>query len=346
MRQLTYVGGSTIEWWDVPEPKLQDDRDALVRPLAVTRCDLDLTIVGGRSGLAGPFALGHETAGIVTDIGGAVKGFKPGDLVIVPFQISCGECARCRRGHTNACTSVPFRSSYGLKPVCGVEYGGALSDLLRVPFADHMLVRQPAGHALSQTAGLADGATDAFSAVAHWLRQRPGAEVLVIGGFGQSLSMFLVQAALGCGARRVVYLDDDTMRLAKAKSLGAEVHEAPKGLMMDPIGVFPIVMEAAATDASILLAIRSTEPNGVCQRMYGDFKELTPVPLRHMYGVGVTLRISRVNVRAEMPACVDHVTCGHFHPEHVITRKIRFEDAHEAIGDPTIRVAFVRDGIE
>ena len=69
MRRLTYVGGSTIEWWDVPAPRLQDGRDALVRPLAVTRCDLDLTIVGGKSGLPGPFALGHETAGIVTDVG-------------------------------------------------------------------------------------------------------------------------------------------------------------------------------------------------------------------------------------------------------------------------------------
>ncbi len=346
MRQLTYVGGSTIEWWDVPEPRLTDDRDALVRPLAVTRCDLDLTIVSGKAGLPGPFALGHETAGIVTEIGDAVKNFVPGDLVIVPFQISCGECERCRRGHTNACTSVPFRSSYGLKPVCGVEYGGALSDLLRVPFADHMLVRQPAGHALSQTAGLADGATDGFGAVANWLRQRPGGEVLVIGGFAQSLAMFAVQAAVSRGARRVVYLDDDARRLAKARSLGAEVHEAPTGLTMDPIGTFPIVMDAAATDASMLLAIRSTEPNGVCQRMYGDFKEISPVPLRHMYGAGVTLRISRVNVRAEMPACVDHVVAGHFHPEHVITRKVRFEDAHEAIGDPTIRVAFVRDGVE
>ena len=149
MRQLTYVGGNTIEWWDVPAPKLLDDRDALVRPLAVTRCDLDLTIVNGKSGLPGPFALGHETAGIITEVGDAVRTFAPGDL-----QISCGQCQRCQRGHTNACTTVPFRSSYGLKPVCGVEYGGALSDLIRVPFADHMLVRQPEGHALSQTAGL------------------------------------------------------------------------------------------------------------------------------------------------------------------------------------------------
>jgi alcohol dehydrogenase len=106
------------------------------------------------------------------------------------------------------------------------------------------------------------------------------------------------------------------------------------------------VVDAAATDASILLAFRSAEPNGICQRMYGDFKETTPVPLRHMYGVGITLRIGRVNVRSEMPDCVAHVAAGHFHPEHVITRRVRFEDAHEAIGDPTIRVAFVRDGIE
>lgn len=346
MRQLTYVGGDTIEWWDVPEPKLTDDRDALVRPLAVTRCDLDLTIVSGKSGLPGPFALGHETAGIVVDAGAAVKSFVPGDLVIVPFQISCGACERCRRGHTNACTSVPFRSSYGLKPVCGVEYGGGLSDLIRVPFADHMLVRQPEGHALSQTAGLADGATDAFSAVAYGLRQWPAAEVLVIGGGGQSIGLFAVQAGLSRGASRVVYLDDDAQRLAKAKSLGAEVFEAPKGLVMEPIGLFPIVVDAAATDASILLAFRSAEPNGICQRMYGDFKETTPVPLRHMYGVGITLRIGRVNVRAELPDCVAHVASGHFHPEHVITRRVRFEDAHEAIGDPTIRVAFVRDGIE
>jgi alcohol dehydrogenase len=232
-----------------------------------------------------------------------------------------------------------------LKPVCGVEYGGALSDLLRVPFADHMLVRNPHGHALSQTAGLADGATDAFSAVANWLKQRPGSDVLIIGGFGQSLSMFSVQAAMSRGGRRVVYLDNHPERLAKAKSLGAEVHEAPPDLAMEPIGQFAIVIDAMGTDASIMLAIRSTEPNGVCQRFYGDFVETTPVPLRHMYGVGVTLHIGRVNVRAQMPDCVAHVVAGHYHPEHVVTRRVRFEDAHEAIGDPTIRVAFVRDGI-
>ena len=64
MRQLTYVGGTKIEWWDVPEPKLQDDRDAIVAPLAVTRCDLDLTIAGGKSGLPAPSRSGMRPQGV------------------------------------------------------------------------------------------------------------------------------------------------------------------------------------------------------------------------------------------------------------------------------------------
>lgn len=346
MRQLTYVGGTKVQWWDVPPPQIQQDTDALVEPLAVTRCDLDLAIVSGRAGLTGPFAIGHEAAGRVVQVGDAVRSFAPGDLVIVPFQISCGTCDRCRRGHTNACTSVPYRSSYGMKFLSGVEYGGALSDLMRVPFADHMLVRQPAGHPLSQTAALADGATDGFVAVAGWLRERPGADVLVIGGAGQSVGLFAAQAALTLGATRVVYLDDHPGRRAKAAEIGAEVQAAAPGLVMDPIGLFPIVIDAAASDASLSLALRSVEPNGVCQRMYGDFTEMTPVGLRHMYGMSITLKVARVNVRAEMPTCLAHVAAGHHHPEHIITRRVRFEDAHEAILDPTIKVVFCREGVD
>jgi threonine dehydrogenase-like Zn-dependent dehydrogenase len=345
MRQLTYIGSKLVEWWDVPEPRLKDDGDALVRPLAVTRCDLDLRIVDGTAGLPGPFAIGHETTGKVVDIGDAVKNVAPGDIVIVPFQISCGQCERCRRQHTNACLSVPFRSSYGLRPVCGVEYGGALSDLIRVPFADHMLVKHPPEHAPSQTAALADQATDGFSMVARWLEERPGADVLIIGGRGQAIGLYAVHAAKSLGASRVVYLDDQPERLARARSLGAEVHAVPPTLAMEPIGQFPVVIDAASTDASIALALSSTEPNGACQRTYGDVKETTPVPLRHMYGVGVTLRIKRANARADMPECLAHVTTGRYRPERILTRRVRFEEAHEAIMDPTIKVAFVRDGI-
>ncbi|MFO1159637.1 MAG: alcohol dehydrogenase catalytic domain-containing protein [Reyranellaceae bacterium] len=81
MRQLTCIRPNLLEWWDVPAPRLQDDGHAIVRPLAVTRCDLDLYIANGTAGFAGPFAIGHETTGVVVEIGDEVTGFKPGDHV-------------------------------------------------------------------------------------------------------------------------------------------------------------------------------------------------------------------------------------------------------------------------
>lgn len=345
MRQLTYVRPKVLEWWDVPQPRIQGDGEAIVRPLAVTRCDLDLLIANGSAGFEGPFSIGHETTGVVIDIGDKVMSVKAGDVVIVPIQISCGKCDACRRGLTYACQSVPFRSSYGLKPVCGVDYGGALSDAIRVPFADHMLVRHPEELAPSQTASLADSATDAFSAVAPTLTERPGAEVLVVGGRAQSLGPMVAHAALALGSRRVVYIDVDPTRLAKAKSLGAEVIEVASLGAADPPGLFPLTIDADGSIDSLSLALRAVEPGGVCQRMYGDFKETTPVPLRHMYGIGVTLRIGRVNARARLPECLEQVRCGHYHPELMLTKRVRFEDAHEAIQDPTMKVVFLREGI-
>ena len=107
-----------LEWWEVGEPRIEDSRDALVRPLAVAACDLDFRIIRGETPLAGPIALGHEVVAEVVDRGddGAVA---PGDLVVVPFQISCGECPRCFAGHSSMCDSVPRRSMYGFGALGG-----------------------------------------------------------------------------------------------------------------------------------------------------------------------------------------------------------------------------------
>ena len=90
MRQLKFIQPGKFEWHDVAAPRLENDSQALVRPLAVTRCDLDLYIATGLFPMEGPFAFGHEIAGEVVDVGDDVKSVVPGDRVIVPFQISCG----------------------------------------------------------------------------------------------------------------------------------------------------------------------------------------------------------------------------------------------------------------
>lgn len=129
MRQLTFVRPGLLEWWEVPEPTLQGPQEAIVRPVAVARCDLDAAILSGKVPVAGPFPLGHEFVAEIVALGDAVTGFHPGQRVVVPYHISCGRCERCRRGLTASCLSAPPRAMYCLGALGG-EWGGALSDLV------------------------------------------------------------------------------------------------------------------------------------------------------------------------------------------------------------------------
>jgi len=343
MRQLTYAAPGEVQWRDVPAPTLQGDGEALVRPIAVTRCDLDHAIVTGATGWAGPFALGHEMAGVVTDVGDDVTRFRPGDQVIVPFQISCGACGPCRRGLTGNCEGVPFRSSYGMAPLSGVDYGGALSDLVRVPFADHMLLLRPPEIAPAAAAGIADNVSDGFRAAAMHLATRPGARVLIVGGRTQGVGLYAAQAAKVLGAADVVYLDNDPARLALARMLDIRVVEGRTDAGVAPGAPFPITVDASGTSGGLALAIRSTEHGGICHRTYGDVRSVTDVPLRDMYGIGLSLHLSRVHARAVMPIVIDHVRCGALHPEVVIGRTVTFSAAAEAILEPTVKIVFMND---
>src|SRR5712691_10412758 len=141
MRQLFYLEPGKVEWREVDAPALEGEGEALVRPLAVALCDLDRGLLKGHTPFEGPFPLGHEFVGEVADAGEAA-GVQPGDRVVASFQISCGECERCRAGVTGSCTAVSPGSMYGLGAVGG-DWGGALADQVRVPFARTMLFPTP-----------------------------------------------------------------------------------------------------------------------------------------------------------------------------------------------------------
>ena len=103
-----------------------------MRPLAVALCDLDRPIITGEAPVPPPVAIGHECVAEVVEVGEEVASFAPGDLVVVPFQISCGACDRCRAGLTGDCREVPPGSMYGFGAFGG-DWGGLVSDLARVP---------------------------------------------------------------------------------------------------------------------------------------------------------------------------------------------------------------------
>jgi threonine dehydrogenase-like Zn-dependent dehydrogenase len=197
MRQLTCVEAGKLEWRDVPEPRIEADCEALIRPLAVARCDIDRFLVSGAFPIQVPFALGHECVAIVTALGDSVRGLSLGQRVVVSFQVSCGRCGRCRAGLTALCEEMPVLSDYGMQPLSGVEYGGMLSDLVRVPFAEAML--RPISPTLDPAAlaSVSDNVPDGYRAVAPHLAARPGSEVLVVSHGAPSIPLFPIVVDAG-----------------------------------------------------------------------------------------------------------------------------------------------------
>src|SRR5256714_15506596 len=180
MPSLTYVGANQLEWRESQPPGLHSDDAALVRPITVATCDLDALIVAGGWPFPPPFAIGHEGVAEVVEVGDRVTSVSPGRRVIVPFQVSCGTCGPCLDRRTGNCATVPWQSTYGFG-FGDAYWGGFLSDLIKVPYADHMLVPLPAGVPPEAAASASDNIPDGFRAAAMLRDRWPGAPVFVVG---------------------------------------------------------------------------------------------------------------------------------------------------------------------
>jgi threonine dehydrogenase-like Zn-dependent dehydrogenase len=330
MQQLTYLGPSDLAWRDAPTPQLTSDRSALVRPLAVATCDLDGLIIAGASPFPAPFPLGHECVAEVIDVGGQVEGLRPGQRVSVPFQISCGDCPSCRRGHTGSCQTVTPAATYGFGPAVA-QWGGFLSDVVLVPFADHMLLALPDTLDSAALASASDNISDAWRTVAPGLHEQPGAPVLVVGGAGPgSIGLYAVAIALALGSERVVYADSDERRLQVAESLGAEVLREP---WPSRLGPFPITVDANGTQRGFELALRSSGPDSTCTVAAIYFAEPPRLPQLEMYVKIVTLKTGRIHARSIMPQVIDLAERGALRPELITTRTADWSDAVDALAE-------------
>ena len=344
MRALMFRGPMAIAWEEVETPRLVEPRDALVRPIAVARCDLDPAIAIGLYPMPAPFVMGHEMVGEVVAVGEAISNVRLGYKVIVPFQLSCMTCAPCLRGHTNACVNVPSGTAFGLGPHGGVDLGGALAELVRVPWADVMLIPLPEGIDPVVAAGIPDNVSDGYRCVAAPLAERPGAPVLVVGGLAPSVGLYAVMAALALGADRVVYVDDDAARLELAVAAGAEVIDAKD--QWDSLKLaerFPIVVDANVLDPGRNFALRSVEPCGVCTSVSGGASSRSNLPLQSMYLKGVRYEIGRVHACATARPVLDLVSSGALDPARIINKVVPFSEAVEGMILPVVKVVFVND---
>lgn len=326
MRQLTFIQPHVVEWREVTDPVLQGGGEALVRPVVVANCDLDRPIISGRFPVPGPFALGHEFIAEVVDVGDAVATVAPGDTVIVPFQVSCGACDRCAAGLTGSCRSVSRGSAYGLGPLGRGEWGGALSDIVRVPYADAMLVPISTADPLA-LASASDNIPDAYRTVAGPLREHPDATVLIVANGYGSIPLYAAGIASALGGGRVDYVDTSEPRLALAQRLGAEPLEGREAVGRSR---YPIVVDCTADPAGLGFCLRHVEPGGLCTSI-AIYLEDVALPMLEMYTTGVTLRTGRVDARPLIPEILALVAADRFHPELVTTTVVGWEEAPAAM---------------
>lgn len=322
MRELRFVEPGRVEWFEVPEPELGSADAALVRPIAVGTCDLDGPIVRGEVPVPGPFALGHEFVADVVSVGDSVTTIAPGVQVSVSFQISCGRCQRCLRGFTGRCSAVAAGASYGLGPLGGVDWGGALADLVRVPYADAMCLPVPAAANAAALAGLSDNLVDGWRTVAPHLTGEDD-RVLVLGR--GSIGLYATDVARALGAT-VTYVDTNQNNCEIAEKLGATVlHEPPR----ERYRSHPVVAHTSGTEVGLRSALRSTSSGGVCTDTGVIFGDAT-LPVLEMYAKGVTFAIGRADARAAMPPALAMVTNGSLHPELMVTQTADWEQAPQA----------------
>ncbi len=343
MRALVCLGPREVTWTTVDAPRIVSPAQAIVRPLVVATCDIDAPMIGGETPYRGPIALGHECIAHVIEVGAAVTRVRAGDRVVVPFQVSCGTCPACSRGRTGNCTTVPAMTMFGFGAAGGGQ-GGALADLLLVPYADAMLVPFPAELDPTHMASLADNLPDAYRAIAAPLEASPGARVLVVGGQCVSIGLYCVDLARALGAAAVDYIDPDRERCEQAARLGASVTQAPYPARAG--ARYEIVVDASAHPAGLACAVRSTAPDGVCTSTGGYFESTTPVPLRDLYMSVGTLATGRCHARPAIEPLLGLLGQRLLRPELVTSRVLPFADASEALAAmPRGKIVFVRPAL-
>lgn len=233
MRAVVWKAPYEVAVEEIEDPRIEDATDAIMRLTTAAICGSDLHMYEGRAPLEPGQVFGHENLGVIEHVGSAVKSVRPGDRVVLPFNIACGFCFNCSRGFTNACLTVNPSSHGGGYGYSGMgPFRGGQAELVRVPFADVNCLKLPGkpGDAFEDDFVLL---ADVFPTGYHATEQarvRPGDTVAIFGAGPVGLMAAL--SAKIRGASEIYVIDTVSERLQKAKDIGATPVDFSKG---DPV---------------------------------------------------------------------------------------------------------------
>ncbi len=368
MRALTWQGTGKVSVETVPDPQIQDPTDAIVRMTSTAICgsDLHLYDVLGMYLDKGD-VLGHEPMGVVEEVGAEVTHIKPGDRVVIPFNISCGHCWMCSHGFFAQCETTQNReqgkgaSLFGYTKLYGQVPGGQ-AEYLRVPQAHFGPIKVPDdGRPDERYLFLSDVLTTSWQA-ARYADVEPGDTVLVtgLGPIGQMSA----RIARHLGADRVFAIDDVPERAAMAQrhgieivgsaeevlekthgrgadrvieAVGMEAHGSPiQSAAIRTAGLLPDVIarkvtETAGVDrmAALRTAFEAVRRAGTVSiiGVYGGNAD--PMPMMDLFDKGVTLRMGQAHVKRWVDDILPLLT-GDDDPlgvDDLVTHRVPLEEA-------------------
>ncbi|MGC4869606.1 zinc-dependent alcohol dehydrogenase [Micromonospora sp. DT53] len=252
MKALTWQGKRDVRVEEVPDPRIEEPTDAIVKITSTAICGSDLHLYE----VLGPYlkpgdVLGHEPMGIVEEVGSEVTGLKPGDRVVVPFNIACGSCWMCERQLYAQCETTQVTSEgkgaalFGYTSLYGSVPGGQ-AEYLRVPQAHFGPIKIPQTGADERYLYLSDILPTAWQAVKY--ADTPPGGTLAVFGLGP-VGQFCARIGRHLGAGRVIGLDLVPERLELARRHGIEVLDVTE--LSDVPGALIDLVDGRGPDAVI-----------------------------------------------------------------------------------------------
>lgn len=334
MRATLIYGAGDIRVEDVPDAELVEPTDALVRITRACICGSDLWPYQQREPTTTGDRIGHEFVGVVEDVGSAVSGFRPGDVVVAPFLISDGSCQFCQEGLTSSCRHGGM---------WGVGTDGGQGEAARVPFADGTLVALPVDaddERMPSLLTLSDVfATGHHAAVSAGVAR--GSAVTVIGDGAVGLSAVL--AAERLGAEQIVLMGRHRERTDLGREFGADDVVAERGeegaaRVRELTGGdgTSAVLECVGTEQALEMGLGAVRAGGAVSRVGLPQYEKGRLDAGTVFVRNVSIRGGIAPSRAYIPELLPDVLDGTCHPGRVFDRTADLDevpDGYRAMND-------------
>jgi threonine dehydrogenase-like Zn-dependent dehydrogenase len=366
MKAICWHGKKDVRVESVPEPKMVNKRDAIVKINLTAICGSDLHLYHGViPTMQEGDILGHEFMGEVLEVGAEVTNLKRGDRVVVPFCIACGNCFFCQNGMTSLCDNSNPNASmaekmygfsaaglFGYSHLFG-GYAGGQAQYARVPFADVGPIKVPESINDEQALFLSDIFPTGYMAAENCGIK--SGDTIAVWGCGP-VGQFAIRSAYLLGATRVIAIDNIASRLSLAQKGGGETLNFSEGDVVEKLKqmtagrgpdacIDAVGMEAHGTTvdavydyAKTALKIETDRPHALRQAIQACRKGGTisipgvyggavdKFPLGVAFSKGLSFKMGQTNVHKYLKPLMERVARGEIDPSFVITHRMTLDD--------------------